>query len=784
MIPIDRFQAALQTAMGGRLLDQQQFAVVSQTPGNPLIVVAGPGTGKTTAIVARALKLAFVDGWDPNSMMLTTFTKKAAAEMRSRILGWGIGVSEALGSGNSDLERSFLESLDINRFRTGTLDSLAEQVLSEYRPANTSPPVVLDEFIANGVLLRSGLFENNLWQNADLLTFSSWHSGNPTPSVRDLLRLCRSYADRAVHDLLDLPQFAAVNGPHQAMATVIEQYQAGLSNLGPSVVDFALLEYLFLDQLRSGALDGFCSELQAIFVDEYQDTNALQEAIYMEIARKTAHSITIVGDDDQSLYRFRGGTVELFSGVQHRVQSGLSGSVPTVLYLSSNYRSSRELVTFVSDFVDLDPQYQPSRIPNKPRLQGPQFDLGLPVLGLFRPNIDDLAYDLAEMMDYLFNQRAVSLTTDVGNINLTVPNEGMPGDCAFLGFSVREQTSWNPYGSGGQPRLPLLLRQNLSLLGQPISVFNPRGQPLHQVIEVRRLCGLMLECIDPGAVVQNSVLNLGPQVDETLNQWRGAARRFISSNPSPTIPSSLIDFVASWGSKTPQIGNNWPDSIPLLDLCYQISTWLPSLHEEPEKQIFLEVIARAITKSATLNRFGSRVVNEPNHLERPSVLEAIRNIFAPLAMGDISIDEELLEEFPRDAVNVLTIHQAKGLEFPMVIVDVAAHYRTNHPSHRNMRFPDRQEEVHIVEDYTIPHSELRSGQFRLWRDRAFDDLVRRYFVAFSRPQTLLVLVGLNAARPERTIRNVALGFERSGTSHWVGNGRPYQEIQDIGPFIP
>ena len=719
--------------------------------------------------------------------MLTTFTKKAAAEMRSRVLGWGIGVLEALGSGNSHSERSFLESLDINRFRTGTLDSLAQQVLSEYRPANTSPPVVLDEFIANGILLRSGLFENNLWQDPDLLRFESWHASSRRrlgPTVRDLLRLCRAYADRAVHDLMDLGQFGAVDAPHNAMARVIDQYQTGLRNQGSGAVDFALLEQLFHEQLRSGALDGFVDGLKGIFIDEYQDTNALQEAIYMEIARRIGQSITIVGDDDQSLYRFRGGTVELFSGVQRRIQAALNGNAPTVLYLSNNYRSSRELVTFINDFVGLDPQYQPSRITNKQNLQWQQPYSGLPALGLFRPDIETLADDLSHIIDSLFNQGSVSLTTGAGTLNVLVPPDGMPGDCAFLGFSVRERTPWNAYGNGGEPRLPLLLRQRLSQLNKPINVFNPRGQPLHQVLEVQRLCGLMLECIDPGGNFQGSVNNLGSQVEEALDQWRRTARRFASSGPPPTVPRSLNDFVTSWQSRNPQLGSNWPGSVPLLDLCYQLSTWLPSLHEEPEQQIFLEVVARAITQSATLNRYSSRFVNQPGHLEAPSVLEAIRNIFSPIAMGDISIDEELLDEFPRDAVNVLTIHQAKGLEFPMVIVDAAAHYKTNHPSHRGLRFPDEQESTLLVEDYTRPFSQLRAGQFRPWRDRAFDDLVRRYFVAFSRPQTLLLLVGIDPARPGGSIRNVALGSERSGTSHWASAGRPYQEILAVGPLTP
>ena len=787
MISLHRYLAALQTAMGNRQLDLEQSAVVSHPPDTALIVVAGPGTGKTTAIIARALKLAFVDGWDPGSIMLTTFTKKAAAEMRSRLLGWGIGVREELGNGNSNAERVFLEGLDINKFLTGTLDSLAEQILSEHRPVNTSPPVVLDQFIANGVLMRSGLFENSLWRDADLHAFASMHnirSGPNGPTIRDLLSLCRIYTDRAVHDLIDLKQFSSIDGPHHAIATVISQYQAGLNDLGPGIVDFALLEWQLYEQLRSGALDGFLDGIRSIFVDEYQDTNALQEAIYATIALRTGESITIVGDDDQSLYRFRGGTVELFSSVQQRLQRALGSNAPAVLYLSTNYRASKELVEFVNDFVALDPEYQPSRVPNKPDLNGPKVYSGLPVLGLFRQDIQDLADDLSELLDSLFNQGSVVLDTDAGNFRVTIPSEGMPGDCALLSFSVRERTSWNRFGGGGQPRLPLLLRESLGQLSNPIKVFNPRGQPLHQVQEVQRLCGLMLECIDPVSATQKSVNNLGGQVTDILDQWRREALKYLASNPAPASPRSLQDFVASWQSRTPQLGGQWPDSVPLLDLCYQLSTWIPSLHEEPEKQIFLEVIGRAITQSTTLNRFRSRIVTDPQQLESPSILQALRYIFSPIAMGDISIDEELLEEFPRDAINVLTIHQAKGLEFPVVIVDVAAHFKNNHQAHRRMRFPEDPDWTHIAEDLTTPYSGLSSGNFRHWRDRAFDDLVRRYFVAYSRPQALLLLVGLNAARPGGRIRNVALGWDRQGISQWTGGGTPYLEIQSIEPGVP
>jgi DNA helicase-2/ATP-dependent DNA helicase PcrA len=61
-----------------------------------VMVLAGPGTGKTTALALRVLKLIFVDRQDPGGILATTFTKKAAAELRSRILGWGDSLKRRL----------------------------------------------------------------------------------------------------------------------------------------------------------------------------------------------------------------------------------------------------------------------------------------------------------------------------------------------------------------------------------------------------------------------------------------------------------------------------------------------------------------------------------------------------------------------------------------------------------------------------------------------------------------------------------------------------------------
>jgi DNA helicase-2/ATP-dependent DNA helicase PcrA len=103
--------------------------------------------------------------------------------------------------------------------------------------------------------------------------------------------------------------------------------------------DFAQLEQEFLTRLQNGTLDRFLQYIRFVLVDEYQDTNLLQEQIYFELTRaalRNRGSITIVGDDDQSLYRFRGATVDLFQAFLPRINGELSIQ-PTIVYLSRNY---------------------------------------------------------------------------------------------------------------------------------------------------------------------------------------------------------------------------------------------------------------------------------------------------------------------------------------------------------------------------------------------------------------------------------------------------------------
>jgi DNA helicase II / ATP-dependent DNA helicase PcrA len=382
---------------------------------------------------------------------------------------------------------------------------------------------------------------------------------------------------------------------------------------------------------------------------------------------------------------------------------------------------------------------------------------------MFRPNAQNLAHDLARFVDEVFHGPGVVVGRDSERLRvIRNPGRGAVGDCALLCSSPRERTS------RGRERLPLLLRRELGNLPNPVEVFNPRGQQLSEVPEVQQLCGLILECVDPDARIQNSITNFPGAAANVFNRWRQEAQRYINSNPpapgSVGQRNTLDAFVRSWQQRSPQGGGSWPREVALIELLYELVTWILPFQEDQPFGIFLEAITRTITQMAPF-AYDSTVHRDPPWAEA-SVRAILWNVLEPLAAGAIDIDEDLIEQLPRDRLQIMSIHQAKGLEFPLVIVDVASDFTMNHHMQAYARYPTGGS-TQTLEDELRPFSPL--GQpTRAARDRAFDDLTRHYFVAFSRPQDVLMLVGIGdpGNGPLPRIRNVAAGYTRDEQRRW------------------
>lgn len=747
----------------------QKQAVLASLPLF-LFVVAGAGSGKTTVLALKVLKLIFVDQVDPGAIMATTFTKKAARELRSRILGWGDALrGEFLlqATGNAALTQ-WLQSLDLNRVLTGTLDSIAEQVLREYRAPNTQPPVPVDEFVAKGLLTRKLVLPNRLWEQAELCDYVGQLTDDPRGlGPAQIAAKIMDIRDRFIHDQVDVAAFKAdadtLHGPHPGkvmLCDLIDQFDQLLRDR--LLLDFAALEREFLMRLQNGTLQRFMETLLVVLIDEYQDTNLLQESIYVELARTVqmrGGSLSVVGDDDQALYRFRGATVELFRDYLTRQQAA-SGAPVSTIYLSDNYRSTARIVDFAQDFVKLDPAFQPKRVAAKPRLvasRKPGYT-NFPVMGMFRDTPEELAEDLAAFIEAVRGS-GYTLPNGSGTIQLN-PAGGSLSDIALLCSTPQE---WN--STGQKKRLPLLLREELA--AHNLGVFNPRGRPLRDVEDLQRLCGLLLLCLDGQSNVQNALTTLPQDAVRTIDRWRAVAQTFIATSPSPRTRSAvtLVGYVERWQQRRPLNHGSWPDEFSVIELIYQLLAWLPDLQDDPEGVVYLEAVMRTLNEAENFTSYRGQVIFDGANKELASIKELYWNVFVPLASGVIDLNEELLEAFPKDRLVIPSIHQVKGLEFPVTIVDVGSDFKTNHAKQRFRRFPDSGGYTGNVEEALRPFSPLgpvsASG-----RDRAFDDLIRLYYVAFSRPQDVLLLVGLTPNRTKNTIPNVATGWDRASNWNW------------------
>ncbi len=742
-------RSAIPHHFGNQWLNSHQDQAVRAPLTPPTFIIAGPGTGKTTVLVLRLLKHIFVDGVRPEQIIATTFTRKAAGELRSRILSWGYAVLDyAIKHAPNQSCQQWLSGLDMTQVYTGTLDSLAEEFLIRERQPGQIVPANAGEYLATSLMLRQGLFPQNRHRDQDLERLLRNLGLLPAyaPNIGSKVAALMSFADRVRHDAVNLQRYRQRSAGHAVLCDAIQDYLTHLRN--NHLADFARLEELFLQRLRTGNLGQMLDNIRVLLVDEFQDTNYLQEQIYYEICRQTGASLTVVGDDDQSIYRFRGATVEIFSNFPNRISSTLGTNwQPRVVYLHENYRSTGRIVEFCQRFADCDLAYQAVRVGGKPSLvaSAPHATLpgsDIPVLGMFRHDVQTLAKDLAQFLWDIFRGGGRVVHYNGGSYHIQPAQGGDFGDAVLLAHSVREQRPPSQPQQPPQARLPLLLR--LELGNHNVPVFNPRGRRLDEIPDIRRLLGLALLCIDPGLTIMNGIQTMTQNARNAINQWVQDAQSFVLTNPQP---GGLGVFVQDWQNRRPGSVSrmtNWPNEWPLLELLFTLTTWFPFLQTDPEGQVYLEAVARTVAEASQFASYSSHIVFQLPHEQR-SVQEAFRTVFEPIAQGAIDVNEEIMPHVPRNYFQMMTIHQAKGLEFPLVIVDVGSDFQMNHPAQRPLRAPNGPGSVHNVEDDIAPCSPvgtLRTA--RPGRDRAWDDLRRLYFVAFSRAQNVLLLVGLTS----------------------------------------
>lgn len=767
MIAIDDFLDAVVHVLG-RDLNSPQLDCVRHSGPDALMIVAGPGSGKTTVLVLRALKHVLVDGMPPDSVMITTFTRKAAGELSSRLVGWGLRlvehfVTHAQSIGNAAME-AWLRTLDVNGIQAGTLDSFCQQWLGKTRQPGAPTPIMLEEFAANFVYRRrifAQVYRNGAQGTLDPY-LSRYNFEQQAPrnqgQAGDLSILVNN---RLVQDRVDVTSFSASGGAPGVQSQLLGDYRQHLQD--QQMFDFSLCAERIHAGLQNGTLYPKLTPIRALLVDEYQDTNPLQEAIYFDLVREAGCALSVVGDDDQALYRFRGATVELFTNFQARFANHMGGAATTLIYLTINHRSTPEIVRFFNNFVVHDPAFVTARVAGKPAIMDHNPSRGIPILGMFRETMDDLSADLSSFLVDVFHGSGRTLPGSAVVLKGS-DQGGALGDAVLLSSSVREYK--DDAGGGLVERLPAQLRSNLEQVGH--GVFNPRGQDLRDILNVQRLLGLLLLCLDPDGSIEAPML-LTRDTRRYLPQWRDAARALIAGNPAP---GSLANYVDGWRHRRATTGE-WPEEIPLLDLLYKLIVWIPEFQRDPEHLVYLEAIMRCVVQGAHYSNYSFAIIeSSPHDLRSRSVV--ISDLLTPIADKVIEVDEDLLFAVPRNRLSIMTIHQSKGLEYPLVIVDVGSEFKSNHAKQAFKRFPRNPSSVALMEDDLAQFTAV--GPLRMARsslDRTFDDLMRLYYVAYSRSQVALMLVGLTKCiEYAKPVQNIATFWRRDATWTWRRDNPP------------
>ncbi|HNK64277.1 MAG TPA: ATP-dependent helicase, partial [Anaerolineales bacterium] len=337
--------------------NEEQQAAIEHVDG-PLYLTAGPGSGKTRVLLWRTVNLMVFQGVKPEEIYLSTFTEKAAHQLKE-------GLRTLLGMVTNHTGLPY----DLTPMYIGTVHSLCQRVLSDRRHFvvdrhRNRPPQLLDELSQYFHLSRNrnwkGILEASLLDEEAHQTINAiWE--RPSLSKHTAVVNCTSIFNRFSEECIDVEaakKLARKSKKHfgefdltaeqvELLLDLYAGYKNSLQLEHARLTDFALLQQEAFNLLEAN--EGSKHVFKHVIVDEYQDTNSIQERIFFRLAAGTK-CICVVGDDDQALYRFRGATVENFVDFDERCRDYL-GKKPRRLSLDINYRSRKQIVEFYKTFM-------------------------------------------------------------------------------------------------------------------------------------------------------------------------------------------------------------------------------------------------------------------------------------------------------------------------------------------------------------------------------------------------------------------------------------------------
>jgi DNA helicase-2/ATP-dependent DNA helicase PcrA len=291
------------------MLNEQQREAVLTTEG-PLLILAGAGSGKTRVLTYRTAYLIDECGVNPYNIMAITFTNKAAGEMRERI-------DDMVGYGSESIWVSTFHSTCVRILRR-YIDRLGYDTNFTIYDADDQKSLMKD--ICKRLEIDTKMYKEKMFLNV-------------ISSAKDEMIDPIEFENRFTGDFVKRKQ-----------ALVYKEYQNALKQNNALDFDDLLVKTVELFKLDKEVLDYYQERFRYIMVDEYQDTNTVQFELIRLLAMKYKN-LCVVGDDDQSIYKFRGANIYNILNFEKHFEDA------KVIKLEQNYRSTQNILDAANSVI-------------------------------------------------------------------------------------------------------------------------------------------------------------------------------------------------------------------------------------------------------------------------------------------------------------------------------------------------------------------------------------------------------------------------------------------------
>ena len=746
----------------------------------PLYLPAGPGSGKTRVLLWRVVNLIVCHDVKPTDIYLSTFTEKAALQLRE-------GLRQYLGEVTNLTGTPF----DIGNMYVGTVHSLCQRLLADRRlyteHRRPKPPSLMDElgqyfFVYNqrcwNALTAVAEFDGESNQVINEF-FGRKNSRSRHHAVVNTIALFNRFSEERI-----VPAEARRHTRDAVLKKLLRMYEEYLNLLETTnavpLTDFSLLQQNAVKVLEANPDAGHV--FQHVIIDEYQDTNTIQEQLFFRLA--TGHkNLCVVGDDDQALYRFRGATVENFVQFPERCKRYLK-VVPRRIELNTNYRSRERIVDFYSRFMEHE-DWQVEGKRNKfyrvadKDIKSFSTDKGPSIVATLPDKPEETCAQIAKLVRGLIDSGKVHDPNQVAFLFPSLKYNGKMTEQVRRMKEALEDVNLEVYA----PRAGRFLEvsEAVAVFGTFLQIF---GKPdkgdynykelndFHEWLDEIDACGKKLVKAD--AQLAHYVADLKTEIKQSVSDYTILARVLSDRGWDPSTPYDLAthkralvsanglsehaqNAIGAWHFEKFLERQRARGAAPLplsyilnratsvdwsvLDLFYRFSGFqnFKAMFDRAEKFGDEGPLANLSLISQYLSEFndqfgtvitGRRLAD--NRFQRQFF---IMYLFALHRLSE-SEYEDAEDPFPKGRIPFLTIHQSKGLEFPVVVL--------SNPRKDN-RGPQHIEEI------VAPLID-REGE-PLERQANFD-IMRIFYVALSRAQNLLVIAHLKGQG-----QNIHKGFK-------------------------